>query len=333
VNNFLEASGENILFGGGPSTATPTDIEIRRNHLFKPMTWLKGQAGFVGGTSGNPFMVKNHFELKNAQRVLFEGNILENNWGGFSQSGFSIQLTPKNQYLNGTNVCPICQVTDVTIRYNTISHVGGGIVMATVGSSVTGGIAYAGGRYSLHDVTIDDIDASKYIGSGTLFLIMNSWPTNVLNSISINHITGFTDATAGHLLSLGNLNSNPKMTGFSFTNNLVASGRYPVWNVGFGTNSCSASNIPSTTIPVCFTPYGFSSNAIVGAPSAFPAAAWPGGNFFPAAATNVQFTSYNNAIGGNYQLLSSSPYKNAASDGKDIGADITALQSATAGVY
>ena len=35
VNNFLEASGENILLGGGAATVTPADIEIRHNHMFR----------------------------------------------------------------------------------------------------------------------------------------------------------------------------------------------------------------------------------------------------------------------------------------------------------
>src|SRR5262249_27265628 len=133
VNNFLEASGEIILFGGAAATTTASDIEIRRNHFFKPLSWMPGAPGFVGGPSGDPFIVKNHFELKNAQRVLFEGNILENNWGGFSQSGKSIVLTPRNPFSKGrdTNTCPVCKVADITIRYNTISHVGGGIGIAT----------------------------------------------------------------------------------------------------------------------------------------------------------------------------------------------------------
>ncbi len=83
VNNFLEASAENLLFGGGAATVTPADIEIRRNHMFKPLTWMKGQPGYVGGTNGNPFVVKNLFELKNAQRVLIDGNTMENTWGVF----------------------------------------------------------------------------------------------------------------------------------------------------------------------------------------------------------------------------------------------------------
>ena len=112
VNNFLEAAAERVIFGGGPATTTPADIEIRHNHLYKPFEWMPHQAGFVGGTSGQPFIVKNHFELKNAERVLFEGNILENTWGGFSQMGFSILLTPKNQAPN------VGRVTDLTVRYN-----------------------------------------------------------------------------------------------------------------------------------------------------------------------------------------------------------------------
>jgi hypothetical protein len=50
--------------------------------------------------------------------------------------------------------------------------------------------AFAGQRYSIHDVTIDDIRADYFVGNGTLFQVSNSWDTNVLNSVSINHVTG-----------------------------------------------------------------------------------------------------------------------------------------------
>src|ERR1700728_1569465 len=164
VNNFLEGSGENIIFGGGAATLTPADIEIRQNHFFKPLTWMKGQAGYVGGTNGNPFIVKNLLELKNAQRVLVEGNIMEYSWGGFSQSGFAILLTPKNQAgANGSNLCPVCQVTDVTIRYNLVRHVGAGFQIANALSD-NGGVPRDGQRYSIHDVVIDDMDVKKYAG-------------------------------------------------------------------------------------------------------------------------------------------------------------------------
>src|SRR3974377_82239 len=148
------------------------------------MTGTQGQPGVVGGRDGHPFVVKNLFELKNAQRVLFEGNILEYNWGGFTQWGHAILLTPKNQYSLRKNirVCPLCQVTDVTIRYSTISHAGAGISIATA-TSADGGMALGGARYSIHDITVDDINAQAYRGHGNLFVIINGWSQNVLNNV------------------------------------------------------------------------------------------------------------------------------------------------------
>jgi hypothetical protein len=334
VNNFLEASGENVLFGGGAATTTPADIEIRRNHFFKPMIWKQGEPGYVGGASGNPFIVKNHFELKNAQRVLFEGNVLENDWGGFSQTGFSILLTPKNQHTqDGTNVCPMCQVTDVTIRYSTISHVGSGFQISNgiSGNGTNGGVALAGERYSIHDVTVDDINAARYTGGGTLLNVSNTWKANVLNNITINHITGFPDPN-GHLLVLGNNMSNPSMWGFNFTNNVVVAGRYPVWTNGGGSTDCAFSDVPVISLAKCFSTYSFNSNAIMASPAAFPASTWPPGNYFPTSSTAVAFVNYNLGNGGDYHLLTSSPYENKGTDGKDLGADIDALMNAVAGV-
>src|SRR2546426_839319 len=72
VNNYLEAAGENVMFGGlDPAipNLVPADIEIRGNHFFKPTAWRGVWAA-----------VKNLFELKNARRVLIEGNIFENKW-------------------------------------------------------------------------------------------------------------------------------------------------------------------------------------------------------------------------------------------------------------
>jgi len=330
TGNFLEASGENILFGGGAATTTPADIEIRHNHFFKPLIWLPGQPGFVGGASGHPFMVKNLLELKNAQRVLIEGNIFENSWGGFSQAGYLMLLTPKNQ----AGGCPICQVTDVTVRYNTFSHGGAGISMADVPDD-NGAVATAGMRYSIHDVTIDDINRNLYqavsnSSSGTLFQVFSAWPNFALNSISINHVTGFPDPNS-RMLSLSNSTAYPQMFGFSLTNSIVGAALYPVWSATGGSTDCAVSDVPLTSLMACFRNYTFGPNAIIA--SGFSVSKWPTGNFLPTAASAVGFANLNNANGGDYTLLSSSPYKNAGSDGKDLGADTSAIQNAIAGVY
>jgi len=330
VNNFLEASTEAILFGGGAATKTPTDIEIRRNHFYKPMQWMKGVAGYVGAANGNPFTVKNHLELKNAQRVLIEGNIMENTWGGFSQAGYAILLTPKNQHMGDTNVCPICQVTDVTIRYGTISHAGGGMQIANgiSGDGTNGDKAFAGQRYSIHDVTIDDIRADYFVGNGTLFQVSNGWDTNVLNSVSINHVTGFTDPK-GHLLTIGNKTSHPEMWGFNFTNNLVLAGSYPVWSTGGGDTNCAHQNVPSAIMHACFTSYTFTNNGVIGASEAFDASHWPTGNYF-ASSPSALFVNF---AARNYRLASGTAMRSApTTDGRDIGADVDAIQAAIEGV-
>jgi len=330
LDNFLEASGENIMFGGGSAALTPADIEIRRNHMFKPLAWMKGQPGYVGGTNGNPFVVKNLFELKNAQRVLLDGNIMEYSWGGFTQSGFGLLLTPRDQGDgHGGNLCPDCQVTDVTIRNLTISHVGAGMQIANLHDGV--GKPLAGERYSIHDVLIDDIDGVKYNGPSEFAQVSVDVGVPALVDLTINHVTAF---PSSFLFMIGDQTAiTPKMGNFVFTNSIVDAGRYPVWSTGSGgSTNCAAKDSPLTTFNACFNPYTLASNAIIASPKAFPSSTWPGGNFFPASADVVQFVNYNGGNGGDYHLQRSSPYKGAGTDGKDLGADVDAVLSATAGV-
>jgi Putative Ig domain len=321
--NFLEASGENILFGGGPATATPADIEISRNHFFKPLTWLRGQPGFVGGRDGNPFLVKNLLELKNAKRVLVESNIMEGSWGGFSQAGFGILITPKNQATSdGSNVCPICQVTDVTIRNTTISHVGAGLQIANAMAGT--GAPLDGQRYSIHDIVVDDIDGAKFDGPSELAQVSTSAGAPTLQNVTINHVTAF---PSSHLFIVGAFTT--PMKNFVFTNNIVNAGTYPVWSTGGGLTNCAASDSPLTTLNACFNPYTFTGNAII---SSTTSAVWPSPNLLQASLSPVQFVNYNGGNSGDYHLLSTSPYKGKASDGKDPGADIDAVAAAIAGV-
>jgi hypothetical protein len=326
VDNFLEASGESILFGGGAATLAPADIQISQNHMFKPLTWMQGQPGYVGGANGNPFNVKNLFELKNAQRVLLEGNIMEDTWGGFTQVGFAILLTPKNQSgTNGSNLCPACLVTDVTIRYSTISHVGAGLQIANALSD-NGGAPTDGQRYSIHDITIDDIDGVKYDGPGQFAQVSMSTGVPLLQNVTINHITAFPPSTMFIIGAFGT-----QMKNFVFTNSIVTATPYPIWSTG-GTTNCAYYDKPLTTFNACFSPYAFASNAMIATPAAYPASLWPSGNFFPANAQTVQFVNYNGGDGGNYQLQPSSPYAGKGTDGKDLGADMAAIDSAIAGV-
>jgi len=329
VNNYLEAAAENILLGGSGATVTPSDIEIRHNYMFKPLIWKPGHNGFVGGRDGRPFIVKTLFELKNAQRLLFEGNVLENTWGGFSQTGFGMIIGPKNQGIGNANVCPLCKVTDITIRYSKISHVASGLQIGN-GVSATGGVALAGQRYSLHDLTIDDIDDVKYKGYGLFAQVSMGVGAPVLQDVTINHVTAF---QPGVMLNIGdNTTVNPQMRNFVYTNNLINAGPSPTHTTGGGIANCAYADVPNIVLAKCFQTFRFSHNAVVGTPSNRPPSQYPTGNFFPASMNRVDFMNYADGNGGDYRLANSSPYKNAGTDGKDLGADIEALEAAIAGV-
>jgi hypothetical protein len=177
---------------------------------------------------------------------------------------------------------------------------------------------------------LDDI-SKNYVGSGTLFELLNGWLKNPLNSVTINHVTGFPDADK-HLLSIGNLTSNPPMSGFFFTNNIVMTARYPVWSTGGGAHGCANSGTPAQKIAHCFTTNEFTNNALIATPAAFPPSSWPSGNYFPADANAAGFVQFNNGVNGDYRLQANSRYRNAGTDGKDLGADIVGLSAALIGV-
>ena len=330
VNNFLEASGENILFGGGRATITPTDIEIRHNYLFKPLTWKPDQPGFVGGASGKPFIVKNLFELKNAQRVLFEGNILDNIWGGVGQRGFAIVLTPRNQV---PNVCPLCRVADVTLRNCKVRHMASGMNIANAPSD-TGGVATAGERYSIHDLVFEDIDGEFYKGFGAFAMVISNAPP--LRDVKIDHVTAFPPRVA---LILRADRGKPAPETFTLTNSILSAGDREVTSTG-GKENCAfgaAQLGPAAVFKSCFSSSTITHNAIIR-----PSGQWPAGNSLPKNEDAVGFANYRHGNGGDYHLCKAksqpspckqaSPYIHAGSDGEDLGADIDAIEAATTGV-
>jgi hypothetical protein len=104
-NNYLEGAGENVMFGGADPAINglvPSDIEIVRNHFAKPLRWKIDDPSY----EGTPWTVKNLFELKNARRVLVEGNLLEHNWP-HAQNGFAILFTPRNVASRFTTTCSL----------------------------------------------------------------------------------------------------------------------------------------------------------------------------------------------------------------------------------
>ncbi len=325
-NNFLEASGENVIFGGSGATVNPTDMEIRRNHLFKPMTWKEGEPGYTAAPTGDPYIVKNSFELKNAQRVLFEGNLLENSWGGFSQTGFSIVLSPKNQ----NNRCPKCMVTDVTIRYNRIRNVGG-VFEIQNGLSKAGGESAGGERYSIHDVFADNVHGQDFKGHGAFLTVLSNTPP--LHDVWFDHVTAFVPGPIMTVRSVG------KIDNFRMTNSVFSTGdrRPGIASAGGGPGSCAASaqnKGADLVLQACFSNYKFDKNIVIGGRGS-----WPSGTLTPSEGS-AGIRDLKDGISRNPRLCRDkgtgcakvSPGAGAASDGKDLGVDVDALEAAIEGV-
>lgn len=335
-NNFLESSGENIIFGGAASTVNPTDLEIRRNHLFRPMLWKEDDPGYTPTAVGEPYVVKNNFELKSAIRVLFEANRLENTWGGFSQTGWAILLTPRNQ----SGECPVCRVNDVTIRFNRVRNVAGVLQIANAGARMgtphggkIGAFAADGGRYSIHDLYADDLHDKDYKGPGA-FLSIVSWDPP-LHDIQIDHVTAFVTGVLAAVLNPGD-----KLKNFTLTNSVFSVGdrAQPIRSAGGGPESCAGKSQrlgAEAVLAACFDPYKFDHNLIIGGKGSFPK-----GNFEVSSPEAAGIRDLKDTIAKDPRLCHEkgpgcpkvSPGASAASDGRDLGADIDAVDAAIAGV-
>ena len=145
-NNYLEATGESVNFGGVDPPATsdpalchvvPSDITVEHNYFSKPVSWKP------------LYRVKNLFESKSSRRVLVSGNVFENNWDSYiyledpespgnckdaqgngvtcptgqSQDGTAILLKSTNQEGN----CPWCVTEHLTFKNNIVRHTGAGL--------------------------------------------------------------------------------------------------------------------------------------------------------------------------------------------------------------
>jgi len=298
VNNYLEASGINVFFGGiDPAIANlvPSDIEIRGNHFFKPLSWRVGDPSYAG----TPWLVKNLFELKNAQRVLVDGNILEHNWRQADQDGFAIVFTPRNQ--NGG--APWSIVQDVTFTHNIVRHSTAGFHML--------GRDYSNPSQQLQRVLVQNnllYDIGAFAGNGGSVGTLIQQRDGVADA-TIDHNTAF---QSGDPLHAQVVNGTPN-TGLVFTN-----------NIGDGNVTSDGAPDPASALSRSFPGAVFTANVLLDG----TASAYPPGNFFPPGSTPVVNAFHG---GDDYHLVPGSPYKSAGTDGRDIGADIDAINAATAG--
>ena len=281
-NNFLEAAGENILFGGSDARITnlvPSDIVIENNLLTKDTKWRS-----------TSWTVKNLFELKNARRVLVRGNILEYVWAA-GQTGFAVQLTPRNQ--DGGN--PWATVEDVEFSSNVFRHAGAVFnISGRDDTRPSGQLA----RLLIRDNLAYDIHSGTWGGNGS-FAQIGGEPRD----ITIDHNT---------ILHTGNILTfyGGAIYGFSYTNNLAKHNAYGIFGSG------KSIGLGSLTF---YTPGGVVTRNVFASDTS-RASLYPPGNFFPT--VSQFYAGFVNSSTRDYHLVPSSPYIDAGTDGADLGCTV-----------
>jgi hypothetical protein len=253
VNNYLEASGENVMFGGALPSITnliPSNIEIRGNYFFKPLSWKVGDPSYAG----IHWTVKNLLEFKNARNVVVDGNVLENSWGD-AQIGYAVLFTVRSE----DGKAPWAIVENITFTNNTVKNSDQAIQM--LGS-----------------------DAPNPSGRGNKLVLSNNLFTGIKNRFLT--ISGFYDVTIDHNTHFQNgnimiLHGEPS-NGFVYTNNITnrAPNGYGIFGDGVGEgNPALARYAPGGNVK---------RNVIIGA----GASGYPPNNAYPASAEEVGFQDY-----------------------------------------
>jgi hypothetical protein len=203
-NNYLEAAGENIMFGGSDPAllgVTPSDIEIRGNYLVKPLAWR-----------AENWVIKNLLELKTGRRVRIYENVFENLWLS-GQFGFALLIKPGSE-----NVKTPAITSDVYFYDNLIRNTPGGVNI--LGSNPTGGKV---SKVTISNNVFDNL--SRSWGPKAIFLQVLS----AVEGLNVSHNTvNLTE------VDLAMSFDGAPSTGCVFQSNVFPRGVYGVKGTGTG---------------------------------------------------------------------------------------------------
>lgn len=292
TNNYLEASGENIMFGGGYPTISgviPSDITIHNNHFFKPLAW-KGQG----------WVVKNLLEFKTGKRVKVTGNIFENCWAQ-AQLGQALNITPRIE-----KTATWIVVDDITFEYNIVRSAGRILLIAGIDDTEP-----APSKQRTSNITFRN---NLFYDIAEVGVAIANSPKNLI----FDHNTII---QAQNVITFNGFQPSFGASGFQYVNNIVALTAYGIFGSGKGSGTAALNY---------YMPSWLCARNVFFAPTA-PANAknYPGGNFFELDAAAVGFTTTGASA---FQLAPTSSYVGLGFDGKNLGADIAGINAQTATV-
>jgi hypothetical protein len=332
ANNYLEATGENIMFGGGGTPTIPgnipSDITVRLNNLNKLAAWYHQPAPCGAAGQAACYDVKNNFECKDCQRVLVDSNIMS----------YAVA--------QGQGECAILNIFsgfsafDVTFSNNLCQYAAGGFSVNGFATTSTARVLLrnnlmqgispkwgdvAGNSLEVAGPTLDlTIDHNTCINSGTNAVSKSAYigdqppSTNIGFSLT-NNIGG------GPLTADGD---NPLMVLEDFP--IGANLSYDVFVGDTWPQGCVGCNPEGLPYPAANHFFEATSTAT---PPGNPAPCnYPGGVSSACLPLNWALVGFVDFAAGNYVLASTSPYHHGGSDGADIGANVTAVFAAIAGI-
>ena len=286
-NNHLEASSEVIAFGGADPKVrnmSPSDITIRGNYLYRPMAWAN--AGWL---------IKNTFELKHAKRLLFENNVLENNWID-GQVGYAILF----QAISQDGLAPWTSIQDITVRNNIIRN-------STSGVYLLSRREWAG--------VMPSEPSQRILFQNNLFQNVGKDPVSGASGRILQLIGDMVDLTIASNTFYGGLPTDAAMLDgtpqvrFTMINNVFQASTYGLMGAAVGEGNVATAK---------FAPGGVvKGNVFTGRQERF----YPSGNTFP---TSLTPSTFANASAGDFTYLSPNV------GGTRPGVNGTALLAATA---
>jgi len=356
-NNLLEGASENIMFGGGCTDpkirnrstgaileVSPSDIVIDRNYLTKRDAWrIAGQG------------IKNLFELKNAKRVLLEGNQFENSWLGEVGQMHAVLLKSSNDL----GECPWCGTEHVTIRNNSFKTISGAMSILGYQSNPCGVphnvVARPVGWVKIENNLFDDVrppyaphwPSNPYFvnpawwGIGDfLQLVGTSSPGLRIHDLQLVHNTGQGAYRMMYFVCSG---TGACVENMSVRDSIFERGAYGVFRSSAANegavefdNSVTGIKEWKRNLVVNNSEYSDQYRTDTGLAALYPSGcSTPNSACDPTRqtliASNWEGVGFTNRIAGDYRLAPTSPFKALASDSTDIGADIARIELAQAG--
>ena len=196
INNYLEAGGENILFGGAENKMklVAADVLVKDNWMNKPLEWR-----------GQKWVIKNFLEIKSGKRIKIENNLMTNNWAQ-AQEGTGVLF--RSAIDSGDQAV----VEDIEFINN---------IMRSSGSALNifGGEGKGGRNLLIRNNLFTDISAKKYEGRG-FFIKSTTYDNVVIENNTIIHDGSISIAYGDPI------------TRFVFRNNIVFNNDYGLFGEG-----------------------------------------------------------------------------------------------------